>query len=147
MTSPTPARVSGPGALSQRTDGGQPIRHITDAKYGEDRDFIAQQKMAPLAEATQAPVAGGLAMPAPPPTQGPPPSPEGPPQPITPFSAPTADPSQPVTTGALPFGAPQPPPQVTVQPNQISQSLAPYFAADTSGVLAEFAWKLSQMGL
>jgi len=54
MTSP--ARVSGPGALSQRSDaGGQPIRHLPDPKYGEAQEFAAIQKAAPLAEAPGAP--------------------------------------------------------------------------------------------
>jgi hypothetical protein len=54
MTSP--ASVSGPGALSQRTDApGQPIRSLPDPKYGEAGEFAAQQKAAPLAEAPGAP--------------------------------------------------------------------------------------------
>lgn len=148
MTSPTPALVSGPGALSQRTDGGQPLRHIANAKYGEDKENIAQQKMAPLGNSAEEGAAGpapnmpsldaGGAAPGPP-------GPAAPPQAITPFGAPTTMPDQHVTTG-MQTGPPQPPP-VNIQPNQLSQSLAPYFAADETGVLAEFAWKLSQMGL
>lgn len=154
MTSPTPARVSGPGALSQRTDGGQPLRHIADAKYGEDKANIEQQKMAPLGNSADqgpppmgaaGPSAGQSGMGGPPGGMAPPPGPAAPPQAITPFGAPTAMPSQPVTTGAQ-FGPP-PKPEVNIKPNQLSQSLAPYFAADDTGVLAEFAWKLSQMGL
>lgn len=148
MTSPTPARVSGPGALSKRTDGGQPLMHIPDAKYGEDRDNIAQQKMAPLGNSADQ----GAAGPAPsmPMSSGasaaPGPSgPAAPPQAITPFGAPSTMPDQHVTTGAQ-FGPP-PEPKVNIKPNQLSQSLAPYFAADDTGVLADFAWKLSQMGL
>lgn len=54
MTSP--AQVSGPGALSRRTDaGGQPIRSLPDPKYGEAQEFAQQQKAAPLAEAPGAP--------------------------------------------------------------------------------------------
>lgn len=152
MTSPTPARVSGPGSLSQRTDGGQPLRHIADAKYGEDKANIEQQKMAPLGNSADqgaaGPSQGGAPMGL---TASPggipagPPGPAAPPQAITPFGAPTAMPSQPVTQGAQ-FGPP-PRPEVNIKPNQLSQSLAPYFAADETGVLANFAWKLSQMGL
>lgn len=148
MTSPTPALVSGPGALSKRTDGGQPLRHIADAKYGEDKANIEQQKMAPLGNSADQGAAG-------PPTAGPMSSgasatpglagPAAPPQAITPFGAPSTMPDQHVTTGAQ-FGPPQRP-KVNIQPNQLSQSLAPYFAADDTGVLADFAWKLSQMGL
>lgn len=149
MSSPTPALVSGPGALSKRTDGGQPLMHIPDAKYGEDKANIAQQKMAPLGNSAEStgprPNAG-----APPAETGGPVAPSGqpggpPPQPITPFGAPSANPDQHVTAGAQ-FGPP-PEPKVQVQPNQFSNALAPYFAADDTGVLADFAWKLSQMGL
>jgi hypothetical protein len=151
MTSPTPARVSGPGALSQRTDGGQPLRHIADAKYGEDKANIEQQKMAPLGNSADQGAAGpGSAGPSttglpPGPVGGGPAGPAAPPQAITPFGAPSTMPDQHVTAGAQ-FGPP-PPPKVEIQPNQLSQSLAPYFAADTTGVLADLAWKLSQMGL
>jgi hypothetical protein len=152
MTSPTPARVSGPGALSQRTDGGQPLRHITDARYGEDKANIAQQKMAPLAnsaeEGAAGPSLGSMTSGAqPPPPAGAMPGPAAPPQAITPFDAPTTMPDQPVTQGMTPFGQQPPPPQAKINQNQISQALAPYFAADDTGVLAEFAWKLSQMGI
>lgn len=45
-----PAPVSGPGALSKRTDGGagQPVRDLPNAKYGENRDFRADQQGAPM---------------------------------------------------------------------------------------------------
>lgn len=148
MTSPTPALVSGPGALSKRTDGGQPLRHIADARYGEDKANIEQQKMAPLANTADQGAAGPAVSPPMGSSMGAgaaPAGPAAPPQAITPFDAPTTMPDQPVTQGAQ-FG-PAPKPQVNIQPNQISQSLAPYFAADNTGVLAEFAWKLSQMGL
>lgn len=146
----TPALVSGPGSLSQRTDGGQPLRHIADAKYGEDKANIAQQKMAPLGDsADQGPVG-------PPAAAGPGPAamapsngtagPAAPPQAITPFGAPTASPDQHVTTG-MQQGPTSPKPKINLQPNQFSQALSPYVAGDDSGVLAEFMWKLSQMGL
>lgn len=148
----TPALVSGPGSLSQRTDGGQPLRHIADAKYGEDKANIQQQKMAPLAEAPSmmgtagpGPTSGGPMAPAP---SGASTGPAAPPQDITPFSAPTGAPDQHVTTGMAPLGAPTgKPPSPAIQPRQLSQALAPYFAADDTGVLADFAWKLSEMGL
>lgn len=48
-----PAPVSGPGQLSQRTDGGptQPIRPITGLPYGEGQEAIDQQRQAPLPQA------------------------------------------------------------------------------------------------
>lgn len=144
----TPALVSGPGALSKRTDGGQPLRHIADAKYGEDKANIAQQKAAPLANSADEGAAGpapGMPMSsgasAPPGPAGP----AAPPQPITPFGAPSAMPDQHVSTGAQ-YG-PAGPAKVKIQPKQLSEALTPYFAADDTGVLQDFAWKLSEMGI
>lgn len=49
-----PAPVSGPGAQSQRTDGGagsksQPLRAATGGEYGSRKATLDQQKSAPLA--------------------------------------------------------------------------------------------------
>lgn len=68
-----PAAVSGPGALSARTDGGagQPTRPIPDAAYGEQKEMEQIQ--------------GGAEMAATPPT---------------PLGAPTGQPDVPVTDGA-----------------------------------------------
>jgi hypothetical protein len=144
-----PARVSGPGALSQRTDGGQPLRHIADAKYGEDKANIAQQKAAPLANSADEGAAGPAPISAPALAGGggPPgaPGPATPPQAITPFGAPSSRPDEHVTTGMQ--TGPAGPAQVKIQPKQLSQVLTPYFAADDTGVLQDFAWKLSEMGL
>lgn len=43
-----PAPVSGPGALSRRTDGRQPTRPLPNAKYGEGAAFEAAQGAAPM---------------------------------------------------------------------------------------------------
>jgi hypothetical protein len=95
-----PAPVSGPGAMSQRTDGGpgQPIRQLGDAKYGEQKAFTQIQQGAPMA-------AGGSV------PGGPPPSAfsqavqaGGPGGATVPFGAPTQRPGEPVTAGA-PRGA------------------------------------------
>ena len=50
-TPANPAMVSGPGALSQRTDGGpsQPNMMLPDAAYGEQQDFQEIQGGAPMA--------------------------------------------------------------------------------------------------
>ena len=53
-----PAQVSGPGALSQRTDG-QPMRDLPDARYGENAQFRADQQGAPLASASSVTGGGG----------------------------------------------------------------------------------------
>lgn len=55
-----PAAVSGPGALSRRTDGGpgsdtQPIRVPTGGDYGDAKRLEAQQKGAPLPDNTPSP--------------------------------------------------------------------------------------------
>lgn len=45
-----PAPVSGPGALSQRTDGRQPTMDLPNAKYGENAAFRDAQQAAPMSE-------------------------------------------------------------------------------------------------
>lgn len=85
-----PAAASGPGRLSRRTDGRQPVRELPNAKYGEGQAFEDAQRMAPMAES-----AGGRAaqpsMAAPDLSQ------------IVPMDAPSQLPDQPVTAG-LPMG-------------------------------------------
>jgi len=83
-----PAPVSGPGALSRRTDG-QASRYVTDLPYGEGQANLAQQQAAPMSGST-VPTGGGpmdalLA------------------QTTTPLSEPTQYPGEPLTTGQ-PFG-------------------------------------------
>lgn len=83
-----PAPVSGPGALSQRTDGGPGAKaaavKLPDAGYGEQKNFQEIQSGAPIAK-------GGVnaSAPAPVPTQPPPP-----------LDAPSGRPGEPVTNGA-----------------------------------------------
>ena len=81
-----PASVSGPGALSQRTDGApQPKMALPDAKYGEQKDFQSIQGGAPMGSpASPAGATGGGVTP----------------QMPTQFGAPTANPNEPVTAGA-----------------------------------------------
>lgn len=78
-----PAQVSGPGALSRRTDQPQPAMQIPDAKYGEQQDFQEIQGGAPMS----APSGGGSPMPM------------GMPAP-TGLGEPSMMPDQPVTSGA-----------------------------------------------
>jgi len=77
-----PAPTSGPGALSQRTDGGpaQGAKYIPGMPYGEGRATYDQQ--------TAAPMSGGSPMPSSPAIELP-----------TPLMAPTSRPSEPVTAG------------------------------------------------
>lgn len=83
-----PAPVSGPGALSRRTDGkpGQPVRVPSGGKYGERQELESLQQAVPTAESPGGDV--------------------GAPQPVDitagliPFGAPTQEPDTPVTAGA-----------------------------------------------
>jgi len=71
-----PAPVSGPGALSERTDGapGQSIKDLPNAGYGEQKDFQQLQKSAKMAKAASMPK-------------------------VTPLDAPTERPDEPITEG------------------------------------------------
>jgi hypothetical protein len=90
-----PAGVSGPGALSKRTDGGpaQALRDLPDAKYGENSQFQALQQGASL---SASPSPQGQAQPFD--ANALPPNPAA--GQVTPLSAPTARPGEPVTSGA-----------------------------------------------
>lgn len=144
-TPASPAPVSGPGALSQRTDGGQPIRDLPDARYGESADFVAQQQGAPLAQATGP---SDVPMPRTGASITEPSVPAGPPAELTPLFAPTARPDEPVTAGS-PLGAgPGPSPVgIMAQPGSLSDALGRYVAADPSGVLANVRDVLSARGM
>lgn len=75
-----PAPVSGPGALSRRTDGGgagQGQQRLANAAYGEQKAFSEIQAGAPMARAQRPPM----------------------PQ-VTPIGAPTMRPDEPITAGA-----------------------------------------------
>lgn len=67
-----PAAVSGPGALSQRTDGGPGAKaaavKLPDARYGEQKDFQEIQSGAPIEKAgAPAGTLGQAPIPTPPP--------------------------------------------------------------------------------
>ena len=75
-----PAPVSGPGALSRRTDGGgagQPQQRLANAAYGEQKTFSEIQAGAPMAQEQRPSM----------------------PQ-VTPLGAPTERPEEPVTAGS-----------------------------------------------
>ena len=77
-----PAPASGPGAMSQRTDGGpadaQAAQYVSGLPYGEGQAFMAQQQAAPLAASGMMPESA----------------------PIVPLNAPSQRPDEPVTAGA-----------------------------------------------
>lgn len=84
-----PAAVSGPGSLSQRTDG-QPIRDRTGLNYGQAKMLREQQEGAPMSTGPQAPASAAVA-------------PGGAPLPPGGAFGPTQRPGEPATTG-VPFG-------------------------------------------
>jgi hypothetical protein len=77
-----PAPTSGPGALSQRTDGGpaQGAKYMSGMPYGENT----------MDQQTAAPMSGGSSMPS---------APSVPMSMPTPLMAPTARPNEPITSG------------------------------------------------
>jgi len=79
----SPAPVSGPGKMSQRTDG-QPAQYVSGLPYGEGQQFMDLQRSAPMAAAST-----------PTPTSTAPTAP-----PVTPMGAPTERPDEPVTAGS-----------------------------------------------
>jgi hypothetical protein len=83
-----PAPVSGPGALSKRTDGGpgdeQPIRDVPGGNYGDRKEMQQIQQGAPM-YAQPAPTGGPMPQATPPPPGG--------------LFDPTARPSEPITSG------------------------------------------------
>jgi hypothetical protein len=85
-TPANPAPASGPGKLSRRTDG-QPLRQLPNAEYGEQKNYQAQQRMAPAAESGIDVTAANA------------PSPVDMSQ-ITPMNAPSQYPNEAVTAGA-----------------------------------------------
>ena len=109
-----PAPVSGPGALSRRTDGGpaQKLRELPNAQYGEAQTFRELQQGAALAQSnpvSSSPTTGSMA-------GGGTPS-------IIPLNAPTTRPDEPVTAGSA-FGPGPGPEALGPQVPQASVQLA-----------------------
>tara|TARA_R100000458_G_C8189241_1_gene183488 strand:- start:364 stop:780 length:417 start_codon:yes stop_codon:yes gene_type:complete len=119
---PTPTRknaVSGPGALSQRTDGTQPVMRLPDAKYGESKAFEEQQQAAPLGDS------GGANAPLPLSTAGGTPN----------LFAPTENVAQPITDG-VPVGPGQSPPPVDLY-DDVDILLSALYSVNPHPVIAE----------
>jgi hypothetical protein len=111
-----PAAVSGPGALSARTDGGagsktQPIRRIPGQAYGEGQALVEQQQAAPLpvARRTQQPTKLNI------------------------FS-PTERPAEPITEGAM-LGPGSPPAQAIDE--DANMLLAAMYQVYPSSIISE----------
>ena len=93
-----PAPVSGPGSMSQRTDGGpgskQAARYVAGMPYGEGAEFMDIQSMAPMEASQPTPSAAGAASEVR----------QAAAQELTPLSAPSMRPNEPITAG-VPLGA------------------------------------------
>ena len=119
-----PAPVSGPGQLSQRTDGGpqQTLANMTGMPYGENAEFNTMQAAAPMS------AAGQTTARAPRPKQSR--SGGG----GVPLFSPTQRPDEPVTAGA-PFGPGDGPTMGsdTIAPGSLSNSIRKMVSADPTG--------------
>ena len=91
----SPAPVSGPGSLSQRTDGGpadkQAARYVSGLPYGQGQEMMSLQTSAPM-EAASTP------RPMPVPQTGAQTAMES--MPVVPLNAPTQRPDEPISHGA-----------------------------------------------
>ena len=120
-----PAPVSGPGQLSQRTDGGpqQTQATMTGMPYGENAEFNTMQAAAPMS------AAGQTTARAPRPRQA-----RGGQAAMVPLFSPTQRPDEPVTAGA-PFGPGDGPPVMGQQqvPPYLTSILQRMTANDPSG--------------
>jgi hypothetical protein len=123
-----PAPVSGPGAMSQRTDTGQGARYMAGGEYGEGQEMMDLQTSAPMSKAPEVRPSRGRAAQVP--------APQGPG--VTPLFAPTERPDEPITAGA-PFG-PGPGPQAQQRPaGRLAETLGKLAQSDDSGTLAAWA--------
>lgn len=148
-----PASVSGPGALSRRTDGGpghpsQKLSAAPDQGYGEMTDQMNQQRIAPMAGKQPLPpaaaVAGGQGGGAPaqaPAYQG------------GDFAGPTARPHEPITNGvdigagAGPEALALPTPPTAAPTGYLTNLLQQMSATDTTGTLATLYQIAQQRGV
>ena len=123
-----PAPVSGPGALSQRTDG-QGAKYMAGGQYGEGQEMMDLQTSAPMSKAPEQPRMRQ-------PRSGRQVVEEG--MRPTPLFAPTERTNEPITAGA-PFG-PGPGPAVRRAPTgRLAETLSRLASSDDSGTLAAWA--------
>lgn len=119
-----PAPVSGPGALSRRTDG-QGAKYMAGGEYGEGQEMMDLQTSAPMSKAPAQPRMRQ-------PRSGRQVVEEG--MRPTPLFAPTERPDEPITAGA-PFG-PGPGPTQSSQPAQtVAESIAKFLPYDDTGTI------------
>ncbi len=134
-TPANPAPVSGPGALSQRTDG-QPARYASGMPYGDGQDFYDIQTSAPMASTDNVAAGKRVARRS---SQG-----VAGAAPVTPLFAPTERPEEPVTAGAA--MGPGPGPSLASQSDVIS-SLVTAAANDPTGELDALASIVLRIGV
>lgn len=131
-----PAPVSGPGALSRRTDGGptQGAKYMSGGQYGEGQALQEMQRSAPMAAAPK--------------TNVPAPKMQAAMTPVTGIFAPTERPDEPFTTG-MPFGAGPGPEVLNLGRNTdtLSNTLASIAQYDETGQVTELLNYLTSRGL
>lgn len=141
-----PAPVSGPGALSRRTDGrpgtAQSMSTAPDQPYGDQTQQMNEQRIAPMAGKPEMP----------PPPDVPATEPENVQGQLYSggeFGAPTSRPNEPVTSG-VPIGpgpGPSLMPNVNARPSgRMTQMLMAMSATDTTGVLASLLQQAQRTG-
>ena len=128
-----PAPVSGPGAMSRRTDG-QGARYMSGGQYGEGQELMDLQTSAPMSKAPAQPrmrqgrSAGQIV------EEGARP---------TPLFAPTERPDEPITAGA-PFGPGPGPSVATPAPAAtVTESIAKFLPYDETGMITRL-YKIAQ---
>ena len=130
-----PAPVSGPGALSRRTDGGpvQGPKVAPGGKYGERQQMQQMQQAAPMAASQRTPNKNTAVTNA---------------APITALTAPTERPNEPLTQGS-PFGAGAGPEALGLptQSAKVSDTLSKIVQYDQTGQLSELYNYLISRGL
>jgi len=120
-----PAPVSGPGALSRRTDG-QGAKYMAGGEYGEGQEMMDLQTSAPMSKAPAQPrmrqprsgrqvVEEGMSP--------------------TPLFAPTERPDEPITAGA-PFGPGPGPAASAPAPTSFASTLAKLLPYDSDGSIS-----------
>lgn len=133
-----PAPVSNPGS-GRRTDGGptQAARYMAGGGYGEGQALESLQRSAPMAAAGKTTVSGAPAANA-----------VRNMNPITPLTAPTERPNEPLTAG-MPFGA-GPGPEALNAPTAtqtLSQTISKMLPYDATGELSDLYDYLISRGL
>lgn len=130
-----PAPVSGPGALSKRTDGGpkQALRDLPNARYGENAEYRSVESAAPMAAAPSPRASGQDATPGP---EAPYEHPMGAAPP--PLSGGTLNPDEPIQAG-IPLGPGPSSLALPAGPDQVATARSILQAAAANGGAAASA--------